>query len=195
MVLVGNYLLIALRLTFGGSPNPSRWSDLSEIACDLANDLVQNPGWDPTVHSSPHSTKLPPEPLLEPRSVPFATAVPLSVALPINDEPKTEVYIDDLFNCFLLRRLAKGGQILPFVLHLMGRPTHTKDAITRDDILSISKFLAEATPSEIKTILGWEVDTRRLLLSLPTNKVTAWSESIQPCSGTRARYPTMTSTP
>jgi hypothetical protein len=100
------------------------------------------------------------------------------VALPINDEPKTEVYIDDLFNCFLLRRLAKGGQILPFVLHLMGRPTHTKDAITRDDILSISKFLAEATPSEIKTILGWEVDTRRLLLSLPTNKVTAWSESI-----------------
>jgi hypothetical protein len=179
MVLVGAYLLVALRLTFGGSPNPSRWSDLSEIACDLANDLAHNPGWDPAVHFSPHSERLPPDPILEPPSIPFATAVPLSVDLPVDDEPKTEVYIDDLFNCYLLRHLVKGGRILPFVLHLLGRPTHTEDPITRDDILSITKFLAEATPSEVKTILGWEVDTRRLLLSLPADKVAAWSESIQ----------------
>jgi hypothetical protein len=189
MVLVGAYLLVALRLTFGGSPNPSRWSDVSEIACDLANDLGHNPGWDPTVHFSPHSDKLPSEPILEPPSVPFAIAVPLSVDLPVDDEPKTEVYIDDLFNCFLLRHLVKGGRILPFVLHLLGRPTHPGDAITRDDILSISKFLAEATPSELKTILGWEVDTRRLLLSLPADKVQAWSESIQ----TMLRSPSLVS--
>jgi hypothetical protein len=39
--------------------------------------------------------------------------------------------------------------------------------------------LAEAAPSELKTILGWVVDTRRLLLSLPSNKVRAWSDEIQ----------------
>jgi hypothetical protein len=49
----------------------------------------------------------------------------------------------------------------------------------RDDFLSISKFLGEATPSEVKTILGWNVGTRLLLLSLPPNKVWAWSDSIQ----------------
>jgi hypothetical protein len=179
MVLVGNFLLIALRLTFGGAPNPSRWSDLSEISCDLSNDLVRNPGWDPTRHFSPHSTKLPTSPILEPPDVPFAPAEPLSVPLPIDDAPKSEVYIDDLFNCYLLRHLARGSEILPFVLHLLGRPPNPADPIERDDVLSISKFLAEATPSEVKTILGWVVDTRRLLLSLPTNKVVAWSTSIQ----------------
>jgi hypothetical protein len=46
-------------------------------------------------------------------------------------------------------------------------------------VLSISKFLAEATPLEVKTILGWIVDTRRLLLLLPPKKVCAWSASVQ----------------
>jgi hypothetical protein len=43
----------------------------------------------------------------------------------------------------------------------------------------MSKFLAEATPSEVKTILGWIVNTGGLLLSLPPNKVRAWSGSVQ----------------
>jgi hypothetical protein len=53
-VLVCNLLLVALRLTFGGAANPSQWSDVSEMAFDLANDLVRNPGWDPSLHASPH---------------------------------------------------------------------------------------------------------------------------------------------
>ncbi len=179
MVCVGNFLLIALRLTFGGAPNPSRWSDLSKLACDLSNDLARNPGWDPTRHFSPHANKLPPEPILEPADVPLATAEPLSVPLPIDNAPKSEVYIDDLFNCYLHRHLDRGSAILPFILHLLGRPPDTKDPIERDDVLSISKFLAEASPSETKTILGWMVDTRRLLLLLPENKVVGWSASIQ----------------
>jgi hypothetical protein len=179
MVLVGRFLLVALRLTFGGAPNPSRWSDLSEIACDLSNDLARNPGWEPSRHLSPHASKLPSDPLLEPPDIPYATAHPLSVPLPVDDDPKSEVYIDDLFNCYLQRHLLRGREILPFVLELLGRPPDADDPIERDDVLSISKFLAEATPSEVKTILGWVVDTRRLLLSLPPNKVLAWSASIQ----------------
>jgi hypothetical protein len=179
MVVVGCFLLVALRLTFGGAPNPSRWSDLSEIACDLSNDLARNSGWNPKRHFSPHSTKLPATPLLEPPNIPLAAAQPLSVPLPIDDAPKSEVYIDDLFNCYLHRHLQHGSEILPFVLQLLGRPPNSSDPIERDDVLSISKFLAEATPSEVKPILGWIVDTRRLLLSLPPNKVRAWSDSVQ----------------
>jgi hypothetical protein len=46
MITFAEMELLALRLRFGGSPNPSRWSDLSKLACDLANDLVRS-SWDP----------------------------------------------------------------------------------------------------------------------------------------------------
>jgi hypothetical protein len=36
-VFIAGFLLLALRMTFGGSANPSRWSDVSELTCDLAN--------------------------------------------------------------------------------------------------------------------------------------------------------------
>ena len=38
------FFLIALCMTFGGSPNPSQWSDISELSCDLANNMVRHPG-------------------------------------------------------------------------------------------------------------------------------------------------------
>ena len=43
----------------GGSPNPSLWSDVSEVVTNLANDLVRRSDWDLTRHHSPH------QPLLE----------------------------------------------------------------------------------------------------------------------------------
>ena len=47
-------LLVALRMTFGGAPNPSQWSDVSDVITDLANDLVRRSDWDPEVFHSPH---------------------------------------------------------------------------------------------------------------------------------------------
>jgi hypothetical protein len=46
-------LLIALRMTFGGAPNPSQWSAISEVIADLANDLVRRSDWDPGAWSAP----------------------------------------------------------------------------------------------------------------------------------------------
>ena len=42
-----------------------------------------------------------------------------------------------------------------------------------------SKLLAEAGPEEVKTILGWICDFRRLLILLPVNKFIAWSKAIE----------------
>jgi hypothetical protein len=154
MVLVGGFLLIALCLTFGRAQNSGRWSNLSEIACNLSNNLARNPGWSPQQHLSPHSTKIPTEPLLKPSTVPLAAAHPLLVTLPINNAPKYEVYINDLFKCYLYHDLHGGHKILPFLLQLLGRPPDAADPIEGYDILSISKFLAKATPSKLKTILG-----------------------------------------
>jgi hypothetical protein len=40
MVMIGIFELIALCLTFGGASNPSQWSNISEMATNLANDIV-----------------------------------------------------------------------------------------------------------------------------------------------------------
>ena len=44
---------------------------------------------------------------------------------------------------------------------------------------ALAKLLKEAGLDETKTILGWDFDFRRMLVSLPENKFTAWSEAIQ----------------
>jgi hypothetical protein len=71
---------------------------------------------------------------LEPSSIPLAAAQPLSVPLSIDDAPKSEVYIDDLFNCYLHHDILRGSEILPFVLVLLGRPPNPDDPIERDDV-------------------------------------------------------------
>ena len=169
-IVFGSLLLMSLRLTFGGAPNPSRWSDVSELICDLANDLVRHPGYDPQTDVSPHQDKLPVDPILEDDTVAFASAIPLAVNVPMDSKPKFDCYIDDIFGAMLLRDLKLGAGIVPFVLHLFGRPRNPTDALPRDDLLSLEKFLAETTPSELKIILGWLLDTRRLLISLPKQK-------------------------
>jgi hypothetical protein len=173
--VVGEHLLVALRMTFGGAPNPSQWSDVSELACDLSNDLARHPGWDPSRHVSPHQPLLKGASELLPTSVPFAQTKPLFVQLPCDDAPKAENFIDDQFMAFLASSSERGSSILPFVIHLLGRPLHQDESISRDDVLSLKKFLAEATPAEIKTVLGWVINSRSLLISLPMHKYIAWS--------------------
>jgi hypothetical protein len=175
---VDEHLLVALRMTFGGAPNPSQWSDVSELACDLANDLVRHPGWDPLVHSSPHQHLIHNKLERQPSDVPFAPAKPLFVHVPCDERPKADNFIDDQFLAFLETSAARGSAILPFIIHLLSRPLATNESISRDDLLSLKKFMAEATPDEQKIVLGWLIDTRRLTIALPSHKHIAWIRSI-----------------
>jgi hypothetical protein len=178
MTLVDDNLLVALRMTFGGAPNPSQWSDVSELACDLANDLVRHPGWDPAIHSSPHQHLIAGTMDRQPGPVPFAPASPLFVRIPCDGLPKAENFIDDQFLAFLESSKARGSAVLPFVIHLLSRPVAANEAMARDDVLSLKKFLAEATPDEQKVILGWQIDTRVMTIALPEHKYIAWARSI-----------------
>ena len=48
---------LALRLTFGGAPNPPTWCMVSEMVTDLANEISQCESWDPaTLHSPAQAT-------------------------------------------------------------------------------------------------------------------------------------------
>ena len=55
-----NLAFISLRLTFGGSPNPNIWSEVSETATDLSNALLACKDWDPDTLQSPLQSLIPP---------------------------------------------------------------------------------------------------------------------------------------
>ena len=64
-------------------------------------------------------------------------------------------------------------------IYTAAHPKHSSEPIPREEMAALAKLLAEAGLEEIKTILGWDFDFRRMLISLPENKFTAWSEAIQ----------------
>ena len=96
-----------------------------------------------------------------------------------NDDPKYDCYIDDVFGCFLAEHAARGEAVVPLVLSLFGRPNDALESLPRDPLLSVKKFLAEAQSLVLKIVLGWLIDARRFLISLPLDKFTTWTTSLK----------------
>ena len=63
-------------------------------------------------------------------------------------------------------------------LHAAARPLHELELIPREEMAALAKLLPEAGLEESKMILGLFFDFRRMLVSLPSNKHTAWSKDI-----------------
>jgi hypothetical protein len=84
----------------------------------------------------------------EPEAVPLAPAKPLAVSMPDDDAPKAACYIEDIFTVFWEWDIERGSWMIPYVLHLLSRPANNSETLARDDLLSLSKFRAEATPAE-----------------------------------------------
>jgi hypothetical protein len=72
---------IALRLTFGESPNPPSWTLFSEMLTDLANEITQCDEWEPSHLHSP-AQPVTPAPVRLPDSMPIALASQLDVVPP-----------------------------------------------------------------------------------------------------------------
>ncbi|KAI2493660.1 hypothetical protein MHU86_20875 [Fragilaria crotonensis] len=150
---------MALRMTFGGSPNPSQWSNVSEVVADLANDLVRREDWDETEWRAPQQELLSSDKAInndrgfvQPYDD-FEPAFEMSVDVSLRDDsPRFDCYLDDLFGVGRERDWAKLEAAVPLALHLVGRPTGDNESFPRDDLLSTSKFLAEAKASERKII-------------------------------------------
>ena len=171
---------LSLRLTFGGAPNPNFWGEISESTTDLANALLQLDDWDPTILASPIQHKVPKvEENLD--DAPFTQALPLAVSLDPNDKGKADVYIDDITSVVadIENNAARGEAAVLLAMHLIGRPFDAEDPIKRLDLASITKLIAEARLEETKTLLGWDLNTRTLTISLSFEKYTAWSDSIK----------------
>jgi hypothetical protein len=168
---------VALRMTFGGRPFPSIWSDFAELACDLANDLLRS-GRDGTFFETDELQRLPQAPEVADPNVPFGPARPMAIPPFPDTLPMCDVFLDDTFCAMLERDWRLGRAILPYIIKFFGRPKDPDEPLVRDACLSMTKFLAEATPEETKVVLGWQLDTRRMTIALPPNKANGWSASI-----------------
>ena len=174
------FLLIAIRLTFGGKPCPFEWCSIAEPICDLANDLIECEDWDTYNIQSPAFKEIPSTTVL-PDHVPFALARALIVNVPLHRYGKCDEFIDDIVTVGVdheeeTRRRLRGAA--PLAVFIVSRANHPNEPITRDDMITGDKMQAEGGLEETKTVLGWFYDTRRLLISLPLHKFKVWSGQI-----------------
>ena len=59
------------------------------------------------------------------------------------------------------------------------RPLAVEEPVPRKETLSLPKLKAEGTPSEMMIVLGWWLDTHKLLLRLLDDKFRAYSQEVE----------------
>ena len=64
-------------------------------------------------------------------------------------------------------------------MHAFAHKAKGEMVIPRNDFIAEDKNEAEGAPEEIKTVLGWDVNTRKLLVSSPKHKHVPWSSQLQ----------------
>ena len=180
------YVLVSLRLPFGGSPCPSDFCLISDIITDTINDLLACKDWDPNTVQSEYVTNIPPPKPL-PEDIPYAMARSLSVSLENEPSAKADVFVDDIMSIAVdhndnLTRLATAPCT---VIHAIAHKACGQTYLKRQDLISAEKNEAEGAPEEVKICLGWLFNTRKLLISLPTHKFEAWDAQI--CSIIKAK--------
>jgi hypothetical protein len=113
--------------------------------------------------------------------IPHAQGREIAVFIPPLEAGKVDVFINDLIDTFpdSVRNLARKPHAVPLVMHVTSRPhAGNSEPLLRRAMLSILKLVAEGSPSEQQIVLGWLPDTRRLLVSLPSDKHEAWLGTI-----------------
>ena len=173
------FLLMALRLTFGGKACPSEWGCISEPTADLATDILNCAEWDPKEIHSPLQSKMPQKKTLHP-SIPFAQARETIVDIPAEDKGKCDVYLDDTtaIGPDIGNNASRLEACILLAFYIICRPLAPNEPIPRDDAVAEAKLLAEGGIEEVKTLLGWVFDSRRLLISLPDDKCHSWTADI-----------------
>ena len=156
--------LISLRTTFGGSPCPSIFSEISETVTDLTNAIIRCSDYDPASFPSHYSHLLGPA-KVEPDDVPLAAARSLMVDPEADEFGTADVFLDDIFSA--IPQLDgdspgdRGAQAALLALDVLGRPLLPDggESLPRDEVLAIDKAIAEGTPAERLIVLGWMIDT------------------------------------
>jgi hypothetical protein len=175
VAIFGEIAYLALRLAFGGSANPPAWCAFSEMVTDLSNKIALCDDFDPAKLASPDRTN--PTFRELPDGLPIAEAREMAVPIPTTLNARFDCFIDDIIQVFLdiPKNRRRQPAIAPLAVFATLRPHAGDDEpVPHRPLLLPSKVAAEGAPDEIQIVLGWEMNTRRLLISLPNDKFVAW---------------------
>jgi len=152
------------------------WGYNSETLADTCNTLIQRSSWDYHSFFDKLSDKIP-DPISIPRDIPFKAAKDLFVKMPHKDLGKVDVNVDDniAITPDIGDNITRVIRAIPLALHSIARPVDHRDSLPRVNIISAKKLQAEGTFEEIKTVLGWTINTRNLTISLPLDKNDKWT--------------------
>jgi len=157
------------------------WGVFSETRCDLANAILLNGDWDPSDLFAPNQPLVPPRALFD-DDIPFGEGAELIVDIPIDPWGSHDVYIDDIILLTVdipgTDNIAREQSASLLAIDATARPNHPKEPIPRESMDARDKLFAEAGLTELKMILGWEFDFRRLQVALPENKFIAWTTDV-----------------
>ena len=128
----------------------------------------------------PSQHKFPPQSSL-PGNILFAQAKSIIVIIPPEDNGKCDVYIDDTIAVGpdINESTSRLEAAIPIVMHIFGCPLSPDKLIPRKALVSLNKLSAKGAIKEVKMLLGWFYNTRRLLISLLDDKHRNWSNDIK----------------
>jgi len=138
--ILSHMAYLILCLPFGTAAAPPEFCIASEVTCDIANALLLDPTWDPTITTSPLHHLLPP-PILQVASIPFAMALRLNVTPPMLDISKCDVYINDILmiSLFLPHLIYCLTTAVAVTIHCIFRPQHPSESHCCSHVLSLHK--------------------------------------------------------
>jgi hypothetical protein len=90
----------------------------------------------------------------------------------VNDCGKVDIYIDDTIGVAPdIRDVPmRVSRAIPLTIRTLARPASNQDFLPRKDIISLKKLKVEGRLEETKLVLGWQINTRSLQISLPDSK-------------------------
>jgi hypothetical protein len=172
---------MTLRLTFGGAPCPFEWGVILELICNLATAILLNEDWDPNKLHTPNQDKFP-EPQFFRDDTPFSKGREL-IVVEVNKFGIRDIYIDDLISLGLdlpdsdkCKRLECAPLLAMDICACQPDPN---EPIPHYKMAARKKLDAEGLLSKTKMILGWLWNFCNLTISLPENKLMAWTDGIK----------------
>ena len=105
----------------------------------------------------------------------------MAVDIPTRSLGRGDCFLYDIIKVYLGLKevIKKHAASAPLTLFVSMRPLSEKEPVPRKETLSFPKLEAEGTPREMMVVLGWWLDTRRLLLRLPDDKFKNYSKEVQ----------------
>jgi hypothetical protein len=155
---------------------------MSEIMCNLTTAILHSDKWDPMMLFGRNQHLVPPPRRLDDQ-IPFGKGRELIVDINVDSQGMNDIYIDDLVSLTVevegSDNLIRCGRAPLLMFDTCSQPLDNNASIPRETMEARNKLESKALLEETKTILGWLINFRQLLIILPDNKFTAWTTAIE----------------